>query len=206
LGYTSYAPHQFDSLSGANSQLLQIVKQYPEFQMELDALSTQWQINSLIHGDMKWDNCLVHSDDAQHGELHLKVVDWELADFGDACWDVGSILQAYLSFWLLSLHISEEAAPERWIELARYPLEDMQPAVQAFWDTYTETIQSNGAAANQLLERSVKYGAARMIQSAFEYMTYSPQITPNALCMLQVSINVLMRPKEAIGELLGMQI
>lgn len=196
--------YQFNPLSAANSQLLRIVQQDPEFQPALDALRNQWKFTSLIHGDMKWDNCVIYNDVNQNGKLSLKVVDWELADLGDGCWDVGAIFQAYLSFWIMSIQINEGALPEQLVDLAQYPLEDMQPAIWEFWKAYVATLEIKGPAVAELLQRSVRYGAARMIQTAFEYMYYSPQITPNVVCLLQASVNILTKPDQAIQHLLGM--
>ncbi len=196
--------YQFNALSAANSQLLSVVQKYPEFQQVLDALRGQWQMNSLIHGDMKWDNCIVYHQNGQDSDLRLKVVDWELADWGDAGWDVGAIFQAYLSFWIMSIQISGEMQPAQYVERAQYPLEEMQPAIQMFWKTYVTTRELHNQAANQLLELSVKYGAARMIQTVYEYMQYSPQLSANSLALLQVSLNILTKPREAISALLGL--
>lgn len=204
LSVHQHNPNLFNPLSAANSQLLSVVQKYPEFHQALNALQGQWQINSLIHGDMKWDNCIVYKQSDQSDEPGLKVVDWELADLGDACWDVGAIFQAYLSFWILSMQMLADTSPAQLVDMAQYPLEKMQPAIQMFWKTYADTMQMDDMLMRERLERSVKYGAARMIQTAYEYMAFSPQITANALCLLQVSFNILENPQEAISDLLGM--
>jgi 5-methylthioribose kinase len=193
----------FNSLSGANSQLLAILQQYPELPQALDDLRSQWQTDTLIHGDMKWDNCIVYPQGDGNGELNLKVVDWEIADLGDACWDVGAIFQTYISFWVLSMPMTGEAQPGQLVEQAPYPLEAMQPAMQTFWKTYVETRQVRDEDVAQLLERCVNYSAARMLQTVYEHMLFSPQITANAVCLLQVSLNILQNPQEAIAVLLG---
>jgi thiamine kinase-like enzyme len=204
LSVHQHSPYLFNPLSAANSQLLSVVQKYPEFHQALNALQSQWQINSLIHGDMKWDNCIVYKQSDQCDEAGLKVVDWELADLGDACWDVGAIFQAYLSFWILSMQMLADTSPAQLVDIAQYPLEKMQPAIQMFWKTYVDTMQMDDMLIQERLERSVKYGAARMIQTAYEYMAFSPQITANALYLLQLSFNILKSPQEAISELLGM--
>lgn len=193
----------FGTMSRGNTQVVGIVQQYPEFQQNLQALRGQWQFSNLVHGDLKWDNCIVQTKKG-NGELQLKIVDWELADWGDPCWDVGAILQAYLSFWIMSMPVTAELSPSDLVQRAQYPLESMQPAIREFWRTYTETTQVSGEPAKRLLEHSVRCGAARMIQTAYEYMYYSPQISANTLCLLQVSLNVLTRSQEAITNLFGL--
>ena len=63
-------------------------------------------------------------------------------------------------------------------------------------------MQLDEKAAKAWLERSVMYAAARMIQTGYEYMYQSPQLTASAVCLLQVSVNILKRPAEAIEHLL----
>ncbi len=197
-------PSHFGPVSPGVRQLLGIVAQYPEFHAALDEVRGEWRQDALIHGDMKWDNCIMprHDDPAVAAE-GLKIVDWELADIGDGCWDVGAIFQAYLSHWILTMRIpADQVSPDHLPGLAEFPLEQMQPAIGAFWSAYADT-RGAGEESAALLRRSVRYGAARMIQTAWEYLTYSPQLTANALCLLQVSINVLTRPDDAIEHLLG---
>ena len=190
-----------NALSGANQQVLGIIQKYSDFHKVLDRLREQWQINTLIHGDMKWDNC-VFSGQGESGQV--KIVDWETADWGDACWDVGGILQAFLTFWIMSIPMTAGSTPAQFLQNAPYPIEAMQPALRAFWLAYTEARQVRQAATKELLVHSVQYGAARMLHTAYEYMYYSPQITSNALGQLQVSLNILNNPGEAITDLLAL--
>ena len=194
----------FQALSAGNSELLNIVQKYPEFHRALDDIRDQWKFDSLIHGDMKWDNCMVFAGADGAGELDLKVVDWELADIGDACWDVGAVLQAYLAFWIMSIPMDAQATPAQLVEMAQFPLEEMLPAIQAFWTAYVETRQIAANQRRKVLERCMKFGAARMIQTAYEYLQYSQHITLPVLYMLQVSMNILKSPQEAISDLLEM--
>ena len=46
----------FGQLSAANTQVLNIVQSYPDFPETLDRMSAGWRFDSLIHGDIKWDN------------------------------------------------------------------------------------------------------------------------------------------------------
>ncbi|HEU0054987.1 MAG TPA: hypothetical protein VFQ39_17495 [Longimicrobium sp.] len=205
-------PSHFAPVSAGVNQLLAIVGQYPEFPAALDEIRGEWRQDALIHGDMKWENCVVFRPDGQPPtgeegeETELKIVDWELADVGDGGWDVGAVFQAYLTAWIMSMRIpAEQVRPDLLPSLAEYPLEAMQPAIGAFWSAYTSTLGADAATARALLRKSVRYGAARMIQTAWEYLSYSPQISAHALAMLQVSINVLTRPDDAVRHLLAIE-
>ena len=109
----------------------------------------------------------------------------------------------YLSFWLLSIPITGVDPPDRFLELARYPLPDIQPAMGRFWQAYAAQMGLDGRAARDALLRSVCYAAARLVQTAFEQGQGAVQLTGNALCFLQVSLNMLQRPEEAAVHLLG---
>ena len=225
----------FDQLSAANAQVLNIVQAYPDFQQTLDGLRQGWRFDSLIHGDIKWDNLHVTVDrnavggaDAEGageeaegdaakveeteggagsgagGRMNLRLIDWELADFGDACWDAGAVFQSYLSFWVFSMPAMPGVPAEQLVSSAQHPVEKMQPAIRAFWKTYVDERGLSADEAREALERSVSYSAARMIQTAYEYMFHAPQITTSALYLLQLSLNILKSPREATASLLAL--
>lgn len=189
------------TIGGANTQILSLIHRYSDFHGHLDALREQWRFDCFIHGDMKWENCIVS---AHAGDMQVKLIDWETADVGDAAWDVGAIFQAYLTFWIMSIPIRSDASLDQLLELAPYPIEAMQPAIRAFWMAYAERRQLAAGQRRELLTRSAGYAAARMLQTAYEYMYYSPQVTLNALALLQVSLNILADPSSAVSELLSL--
>lgn len=193
----------FRPQAGANAQLLKVVQSYPDYQRALDELRAGWRVDRLIHGDVTWDNCVVYRATG-NGVLAHKVVDWEIADIGDPAWDIGAFLQAYISFWILSMRMNEDLPPAQFARTAQFPIEAMQPSVRAFWQAYVETLGLERAAAQALLIRCIKYGAARMIQTAYEATQYAPQMSPNSLCLLQVSFNILKEPEAAATHLLGL--
>jgi len=202
LSIDQFNPANGGAVSGGNTQVVGIIQRYPEFRASLETLRAQWTAQCLIHGDVKWDNCLMVPKDGD-GSKQLKLIDWELSDFGDPCWDVGAVFQAYLSFWIFSMPAQAETNADSLVARAQFPVEKMQPAMQHFWQKYAERMEMPGTDRPQKLERSVRCAAARMIQTAYEYMYYQPQVSTNVLYLLQVSLNVLTRPQEAIRELLG---
>jgi phosphotransferase family enzyme len=193
----------FPSFSAANSQLLEIVKKYDQFTATLDELIKGWNHDSLIHGDIKWDNCLIRPAGGSQTRPGLKLIDWELADLGDALWDVGAILQSYISHWINSMPTSPGATTEELMARAPYQLEVFHPAITAFWRRYAEVAEIPPTRRKESLDRSVRYGAARMLQTAYESLSFSTQVHSNALYLLQVSMNILLNPEEAAEQLFG---
>ncbi len=60
--------------------------------------------------------------------------------------------------------------------------------------------------AQSLLHRSVLLCGARTVQTAYEFVQASPQMSPLTYLILQASLNILTRPAEASDELLGLTI
>jgi hypothetical protein len=185
---------------GVGPALSAIVQQHPEFQTLLDAVGTEWRCDSLIHGDMKWDNVLVFSTP---GGLDFRIVDWEMADLGDADWDVGAILQSFLTVWILSMPIASGLAPEHYVAMAAQPIELMRPVLRAFWEAYAARRCFSAGERAGALERSMRFGAARLVWAVFEQRRFAARLDPAALALLQVSLNILKNPAQAVLDLLG---
>jgi len=176
-----------------------ILQQHKEFEGLLDALGAEWRFDSLIHGDMKWDNVLVFP--AENG-LDFRIADWEMADWGDAAWDVGAVLQSFLSAWIMSMPIASGLPPEAYIGMAAQPLDAMRPVLKAFWETYAKTRGFDAEQARRELMRCMRFGAARLTWSAIEQRLYVSQLDPAATALLQVSLNILKDPPRAVRDFL----
>ena len=188
-------------VSGSNLQLVKIIQEFPEYGRLLETLRAGWAPQCLIHGDLKWENCVVFARGAKTRKL--KLVDWELATIGDPGWDVGSIFADYLSYWVFSMPISGDADPGDFVKLAQWPLTRMQPAIDAFWQAYANGLGLDRAARQERLWRSVSYAGGRLVQTAFEHLQNSNFLTGPAVCLLQLSFNMMRRPSEAAVQLLG---
>lgn len=197
-------PAMFQQLSAGNHRLIEILRQTPSFAQRLRDLRKEWRFETLIHGDIKWENCMVFPK--AEGGLDFRIVDWELCDIGDPAWDAGSVLQSYLVWWIFSMPVYSEAQPEKFIQQAGCKLEDMQPAMRMFWSSYTAARGLSQRDADFLLMRCVRYGAARMVQTAFEQLHISPHLNNHAVTMLQVSLNILNEPWKAARELFGLPV
>jgi thiamine kinase-like enzyme len=192
-------PHgSMQNLSAANGQFMTILQRYPDFGQALDRIRASWRRNVLVHGDMKFDNVVVRG--ARTAEQTMYVVDWELADVGDSAWDVASILQAYLTWWIATLQRVPGDEPG---DGAQYPLESIQPAIGAFWDAYVSSRRLSAREADAELERAVSYAGARMLQTVYESMAWAPALSQHAVWQMQACINLLPEPRGAATDLLG---
>lgn len=187
-------------LSGGVQQMRVLIRNNPDFAANLERLRQGWMFDAIIHGDIKWDNCLIlHEADG----MRLKVIDWELVDYGDASWDIGAVFQAYLCYWIYSMPLAQESSPQRYVEKATCSVDTMIPAIHAFWRSYCQSSNINAQQAKPYLLRCIEYGAARMVQTAFEALYSAPAMHSHAAAILQVSQNILRNPRDAASALFG---
>ena len=134
----------------------------------------------------------------------IKIIDWELAQMGDPCWDVGAFFSEYLSFWLASIPFSQKMALDQSLELARFPLSKIQSAVQAFWKAYVLGLKLDSIAVADRVLRATQYAGLRLVQTACERLQNEASITPLDIYILQLCANMIRRPVEAAINLLGL--
>ena len=180
--------HPFKQLSPATAGLFDHVENSKGLSAALDAVRDEWSTSTLMHGDLKLENCILSQSS---DELQITIVDWELADIGDPCWDVGGILQSLISATVISL--PESDSPVTILDLM-VQAPSCLDSIGAFWKQYAANLEVDAQSSQELLARCLRYGAARMIQSAYEYMQFSPHISTNARHLLEVSESVLADP------------
>ena len=192
--------HPFKQLSPATVELFDLVENSSELSSALDELRDDWKPSTLMHGDLKLENCILFRNDS-NSKFEFTIVDWELADIGDPCWDIASILQSFLSARIMSLPPYE--VPMSFRDMLTHPSQTgLSESILSFWKQYVEKLRLEGEASQKLLERCLRYGAARMIQSAYEYMQFSPHLSTNALHLLEVSTDLLKNSANSVEQLL----
>jgi Ser/Thr protein kinase RdoA (MazF antagonist) len=156
--------------------------------------------DALVHGDLRWANCLALAAPGAERRTRVVLVDWELAGPGAAAFDVGTVLAEYLSVWIGSIPIADPADPGRLIARARHPLERMRPAIHDFWSAYR--------LANPLhptLRRVVELGAVRLLQTAVEHAQGLAAPTAHVMTLVQLADNLLRDPDDAALTLLALR-
>jgi Ser/Thr protein kinase RdoA (MazF antagonist) len=190
-----------DSFGAVGPALAAGIRQIPRLQPLLSALRTDWRFDSLIHNDMKWDNCLVKIQ--TDGPPELTIVDWELADIGDGAWDVGTIFKEYIMAVLLNANYRETAAAQNYPAPAAITLESLQPSIRAFWKAYAGARGLGGQEEQMTLLRAVRLSAGRMIVAVLEYLGSSAQLESLGTTMLQTSAGLLEAPQLGLFQLMG---
>lgn len=184
--------------SYGNIRLLSAVRRSDDLFCGLDLLREEWREECLVHADLRWDNCLVGR------KRQFKIVDWELATLGDPSWDVGCVFAEHLNFWLSSAPMTSRTSPEAVLATTRAPLPRIQTALAAFWGSYVAARALSANEAEVMLMRAVRHAAARLFQTAIEQTQASTSLSALAVYQLQLSANLLRRPRLAAADLLGL--
>jgi aminoglycoside phosphotransferase (APT) family kinase protein len=156
--------------------------------------------DALVHGDLRWENCLALPAPGARRRTRVLLVDWELADRADPAFDVGSVLAEYLRVWVGSVPIVEAVDPGRLVARARHPLAAMRPAVGAFWASYCGVHTQPPA-----LRRVMELTAVRLLQTAIERAQGLSAPSAHVVTLVQLADNLLRRPEDAALGLLGLR-
>jgi Ser/Thr protein kinase RdoA (MazF antagonist) len=166
----------------------------------LEELRDAGSYNTLVHGDLRWDNCLAVAAPGSRRRSRLLLVDWELAGPGAAGFDVGTVLAEYLRSWVESIPIVEPADPGRFVARAGHPLRRMQPAIQAFWSSYRLATPRRPT-----LRRVIELAAVRVLQTAVERAQGLAAASAHVVTLVQLTDNMLRDPEDAGLSLLGLR-
>lgn len=186
-----------------NGKFIQLIQQNELLKNELDKLKKGWTKTHFIHGDIKWINFLIdHKNESQT----LFVIDWELADVGDPCWDVAGLLQSYISAWVFGFDNQVPSATKLHDNLSAFELEHMLPSIEIFLDTYL-SLQGIGQTGRLTwLVKTMQYTAARILQTAIEGVVFDPNIYANNMRCMQLAFNIFKDPQAALTGLLGIKL
>ena len=190
------------TLGNAEKQSVRLILENKEFMAHLRQMGEDWEMKSLVHGDVKFPNFLIGNDFAPGSEPDIRLIDWELADIGDPLWDVAAVIQNYLTLWVGS-ELEQEYRPGQSPVVS---LEQVRPSIAAFWLRYAERTGWDEAAAQRHLEKALGYTALKLVHTCFESVQGVKDMSLYSAKILQLSLNLLRRPDAAIGELLGIQI
>jgi aminoglycoside phosphotransferase (APT) family kinase protein len=192
-------------LTSAANELVRTIQQSQELCAALDELHASLREVALIHGDVRWENVLTARapSGASPRRSRVLLVDWESARRGDPSLDLGAFFGEYLHAWLGSIPIVEPADPGRLLAYAGRPLARMRPALRAFWLSYTRRSPAAAPELGRLLRRAASCAAARVLTGALERSLSRHRLRGSPRFAVQLSLNILQRPDEAIAQLFG---
>ena len=188
--------------SEASLRMRAIIQEHPALGAALDALRDDWTANAIIHADLKLEHVLISRVTGRRTQ-RISIIDWELAQLGDAAWDIGAIFAGYLLRWLRSIPLVSGVPPGELTHLATVPIQRVQAAMNAFWRGYLALAALDANAHRPLLLRATRSAAAVMIQREEEYLQSAASTSSRTRLILQVSNNILANPEGGVAVLLG---
>ena len=171
----------------------------------LDRLRDEWRPTRLVHGDFKWSNVLVQQDGTGI-PVRVLLLDWEMAQLGDPAWDVGAALHAFITEAVLGLELTDGTRPEAAAGLLGAVLARLLPAHRDFWSRYLAAARltrggSRGAPGTGLPATSPPGSSSRRTSG----VRPRSQMPRRAAAILQLGINMLLRPDAAREVVLGLR-
>lgn len=189
--------------SAASRRLVVELQRLPAMLAQLETLQAAWSPACTTHNDLTWNNLIVYPVATHANVTRVEIIDWEMAAPGDPCWDIGTLLSEFVAFWALSIPVFDG---EPYEALAKYPIEDLQPAILAFWESYAKAMAFDRATARERLVKSARFAGARLIQTAYERTQTMTHLTPHIYLLLQLSLNIMERPEDAAEGLFGISL
>lgn len=173
--------------TSARGLLLSSLLADPAIGQAVEALRVGWRTDTLIHGDPRLENFVVCRPENDAVPLDVRLVDWELADIGDAAWDCANVAQQYWAQWIST----GSPAPEAWDALAS--------ALSAFWHAYTVTRAVADAECPAEFRRVTLFTGLRLVQSAYEQFASTGKWNPDANRAIHVARLLLRDPDQALN-------
>jgi aminoglycoside phosphotransferase (APT) family kinase protein len=155
---------------------------------------------ALVHGDLRWENCLLLPPPGARRRTRVLLIDWEYAAQADPAIDLGSVIAEYLRVWVGSVPLVGNDEPDRFAAFARHPFRRMRPAVHDFWRAYRDASRHPPA-----LLRVVEMAGVRLFQTAVERAQTQSVPSGHVITLLQLADNLLLRPDLAARHLLELE-
>ena len=175
-------PGFYANLSPGCRQIIESIQSDDPFFEALRANESKWKCDTVVHGDLKWDNVMV-TDDA---DAPIKLVDWELAGIGDPAWDVAGILHSYVVF-----DVDQQ--------FAGGGVTTVRGDAQAFWCGYVHAATPDSP--DRFADRVRSFLAARLIQSVLEREHASMLPCERSKTLVSLSRSILCLPEASIKHL-----
>ncbi len=160
-------------MSAASVELVKRLQADAELCAGLDELRGGWSVTALVHRDVKWANCIAHPAPGGSRLTRVKLVDWEMAGWGDPAFDLGSAFSDCLG------------------------LQAPAPPAGALWSAYVRAADLEADTAAALRLRAVRFAGARLIQTAYEHTQETTLLSDRVAGTLTVARELLLSPDRA---------
>ena len=193
-------PEILSVMSAANYELLKIIQHQTQISEFLEKIPDEWKVKTLIHGDAKLDNILVSVDKKR--EMRMKIIDWELVDFGDPAWDVAGIMSDIIQqnfFSLMNFDTRSKRKLDKQFELL---MKKIKRPMSEFWKSYSHSLRDRKLLDGEFSSRVIRYCVAKLIQSAYDSLQWSNEVNYGAINMVNLSVHLIDNNEKTIQKIL----
>ena len=201
--FNLYKPHPrvLSYLGKGGLEFIEHLQQQDDIMSAFNRISLVWEKNAVIHGDIKLDNFIV-VDQEEEDSVNIKLVDWEMVQIGDHAWDVAGGFNDFIFWWVITM--PDDVPPEEMVKNARFPIYELHPAINAFWNSYCE---NRGGAVNgnrQFVQKVMLFTGFRLLQTAYEIASKFDSIPHIARLILNMGKSVIRNPDLSMEKLFGL--
>jgi hypothetical protein len=202
---TRLRPEVLSVLAPDGLMFLRLLQRYDTLQQAIAQARQRWQPCCLIHRDARLNNWLVHPQwqTQPHALAPLRLIDWEKFTWGDPAFDVATVLAGYLKLWLSSLAIHPSLDIATTLQLARIPLETIQPSLVTLLQTYLRQFPQILDSHPDFCQRVLPLIGIVLIETLQVKVEHHAPFDNGGICILQVAKTLLCQPEAAIAALFG---
>jgi aminoglycoside phosphotransferase (APT) family kinase protein len=180
--------------SWGQAELVRIVQGERATMATLEQLERTWPKRRLIHGDMKWQNCLLPAEPLPATSA-CAFIDWEMAALGDPLWDLAGMAQSYLGDWMNDFSDEMSAPSGEAVQRAAAAFPRHRAALHELWSGYASIDRTASRS------RLAALLAARLLQTLYEDLAGEPDMAAEHTIVLQLACNALADPERGAASL-----
>lgn len=210
LSVERLTPEVASSLSADALKFFALYQRYDSLRHAIAQLINTIEPCCISHNDLKLNNILLANNwqemIAQKSSLAnsiIRLIDWEKATWGDPAYDLGILISSYLQAWLLSLITSKTISLEETLNLAKTPLNLVQPSITALTRAYLHNFPEILKLRPNFLQQIVQFAGLGLFSTILSIIQHQKTFSNQGICMLQVAKSLLCRPEQSISTVFG---
>ena len=197
----SPSPGIFAEICPDGLNFYRLYQRFPSLDRAVMELYDNLKPACITHNDLTLDNFIINPQfdfDSEAIEPKIKIIDWELLDWGDPAIDLGMLVSQYLGEWLDSLVADRNLDLNTTLRLASCPLEKIAPSLRALLRSYLYQFPEILVLRSDFVRRIVQFAGIGILDRMSYYIRRHDHFHNGSLCKLQVAKNLLCNPEEGI--------
>ncbi|BAY08127.1 aminoglycoside phosphotransferase family protein [Calothrix sp. NIES-2098] len=210
LSVERLTPEVASSLSADALKFFALYQRYDSLREAIAQLIKSIEPCCLSHNDLKLNNILLDnswqetiSQKLPSANSIIRLIDWEKATWGDPAYDLGILISSYLQAWLLSLITNKTISLEESLNLAKTPLELVQPSITTLTRAYLHKFPDILKLRPNFLQQVVQFAGLGLVLTILSIIQHQKTFSNQGICMLQVAKSLLCRPEQSIPTVFG---